>query len=266
MPPSEKYDRKVEEMARQYDTAAIYLTAIIATLAAGATPSAIAQARALIAATLEALIAASVAWIGLNVPIIYRSGVEDAVRAVSGPEQEDSRRETDEAMARNEHREAMQALAEALNGDLQGAVSQMGRDAERQIGEIRRRRVSEALSKGSVDAGGFEEEMRERGVGFVDRAGRKWDAGVYARMCLRTHVATILNYGHLNKAIEMGSLYVRVFDGVDHDDACRRAHGQTWHVLAAIKEPLCHPNGKRSYAALGPDYDGPVDRDAEEAA
>ena len=262
-PPSEQYDPQVEELAQKYERAATLAATVLATTAAGViTPKALDLARSALTQLFEALLAASAAWIGLNLPVIYRRGVEDAVRVIEGPSQDELRRQVDEAMRNPAHQEAMNTLAETLRDDLQSAINGMNRDANTELSEIRQRNVRRALVQGSP-LSQVEELAREiERVGFTDKAGRKWDAEVYSRMLLRTRVAEILNIGHINRTLEMGSVYVRVFDGVDHDDECRRVNGQTWHVSHAIREPLCHPNGRRSYAGLPPDYSGPVDREA----
>jgi hypothetical protein len=87
-------------------------------------------------------------------------------------------------------------------------------------------------------------------------------------MVLRTRVATTLNIRYVNKAIVFGSQYVRVFDGEPGTvyEPCRIANGQVWHIAVAVTNLLQHPNCRRSFAALPPDYSGPVDCDIERVA
>ena len=266
MAPSEQYDRQVEELSSQYATAASLILAAVASLGAGATAASLQAARTTAQRTLEALLAVSVAWINLHIPRIYRSGVEEAIRVIEGPSQDEIREQADEAMKSLEHRTAMETLAETLRDDLQGAIEGMGRDANRALGEIRRRNIQTALAKGSPLAGveDFAAEMQQRGIRFTDRGGRRWQPETYAETVLRTHVASILNAGHLNKAIEMGSRAVRVFDGGpgDVDEPCRRANGQTWGLAFAAANMLEHPRCRRSFAALPKGYSGEVDRGA----
>jgi len=110
--------------------------------------------------------------------------------------------------------------------------------------------------------------MADAQITFQDRAGRNWDAEAYPRMVLRTRVATTLNIGYVNKVIVFGSQYMRVFDGGPGtvDEPCRIANGQVRHIAVAATNLLKHPNCRRSFAALPPDYSGPVDRDIERVA
>jgi Phage minor capsid protein 2 len=265
-PPSEQHDKQVEELATRYETAAQAIAAAIALAAAAGTPSALSATRTAVQTALNALLAASVAWINLHVPRIYLGGVQDAVRAIQGPSQENLRAQAEDAMRRNEHRTAMETLAEAVRDDLQGAIEGMGRDANKALGEIRRRSVQKALARGAptATAQDFAAEVRDRGVRLRDKSGRNWHPETYARTVLRTHVASILNAGHLNKTLEMGSRYVRVFDGGpgDVDLPCKEANGQTWGVGYAASHMPEHPNCRRSFAALDPGYSGVVDREA----
>ena len=261
--PSERYDSQVEELSNQYATAASLILAAVASLGAGATAASLQAARTTAQSTLSALLSLSVAWINLHIPRIYRSGVEEAIRVIEGPSQDEIREQADEAMKSLEHRTAMETLAETLRDDLQGAIEGMGRDVNRALGEIKRRNVQQALAKGGplTQLEDFASEMKDRGIKFTDRGGRKWRPEAYAETILRTHVASILNAGHLNKAIEMGSRAVRVFDGGpgDVDEPCKRANRQTWSLAYAATHMLEHPNCRRSFAALPKGSEGEMD-------
>ena len=264
--PSERHDPAVEELATKYERAGALMAGVLAAFAAGAvTPDTLAAARAALAQVTQALLAASLAWIGLNLPVVYRGGVEDAVRVLQGPSQDELRRQVDETMQSPAHREAMASLAETLKADLENAIAGMNRDANSGLSEIRQRNVMRALSAGSP-LSGVEEFAREvERVGFTDRAGKKWKPEVYARTVLLTNVANALNTGHLNRTLEMGSRYVRVSDGGpgDVDTPCLEASGQVWHVLVAAANLTEHPRCRRSFAGLDPEYSGQVDREAE---
>jgi hypothetical protein len=265
-PPSSEFDEDVNKLAAQYGSVAAGITILLAGIAGAPTPD-LTQAQQRIRQSLTALLTLAVSWVNLHVPKVYRSGVEDSLRAIEGVSDDELRAQVDEAMKNVEHQRAMQALAESLRDDLQGATEGIERDANKTLNRIRQRNVQQALSSGSplqpVEA--FSQEIRDKGIGLTDKAGRRWGPEQYAAMSLRTHVATILNVGHINKALEMGSLYVKVFDGGpgDVDEPCQRANGQIWHVSHAIAEPLEHPNCRRSFAALDKDYSGKVDRSVE---
>lgn len=268
--PSEQYDPQVETLAAAFGATATAIATAIAASAAGNTASAsLDQLNAGISAALTSLLAVSVSWINANIPNVYRNGVQDALGA---SETGDGPGRVDEAIARFEHRQAISAAQNALAAELQGAVQGIGQDANVALQEIRRRNVARALAPaelaplGNALAEDMAGQIREGGIRFRDRAGRKWEAEAYARMVLRTNVATVLNAGHVNAAIELGSSYVRVFDGGpgDVDEPCKRANGQVWHIAVAAANMLEHPNCRRSFAALDPpasllvDFEAPV--------
>ena len=124
---AEDYDAQVEQLAAQYERTALLMTAI---LVSATTPQALQAASASAQGYLQALLAASEAWIRVNLPPVYLSGVEDALRA-AGDE-----RDAREVVQAPEHREALQTLAQSLMGDLQNAIAQMGRDFDSALGEI----------------------------------------------------------------------------------------------------------------------------------
>jgi Sulfotransferase domain len=152
---------------------------------------------------------------------------------------------------------------------LQQAVSGIGVTANARLENIRRANIARTLALDAPLANALDQrmasDMADAQTTFQDRAGRNWDAEAYARMVLRTRVATTLNIGYVNKVMEFGSQYVRVFDGGPGtvDKPCRIANGQVWHIAVAATNLLQHPNCRRSFAALPPDYSGPVDRDIE---
>lgn len=269
-PPSERHDLQVEELSRQYERASAVAVLILASAASGAaTPGALNLARQAFQELLVALLGASLLWARLNVPVVYRGGVEDAIRVIDGPSQDELRRRADEAMRSTEHRQAVETLAQTLSDDLRATVGQMAQDADDALREIRRRNVAKAIEQGSPLSArdDFAREMHERGIKYRDKSGRRWQPEAIAALTLRTRVAEILNAGHLNRALEMGSSYVRVFDGDGGrtDEPCEIANGQVWSVSFAAVHPLAHPNCRRSFAGMDPDYSGRVDREAEEA-
>lgn len=68
----------------------------------------------------------------------------------------------------------------------------------------------------------------------------------------RTETGTAYNMGTIARYRDVGFTKVYVFDGVDHDKACREADGSTWELDYAEEHLLQHPNCHR---AFGPAID-----------
>jgi hypothetical protein len=268
--PSESFDNQVEELAGVFGTTAAAISAALVAEASAQVASAgihtlsrLDRLATDIAVALGSLLSVATHWTDTNVPAVYRRGVQDTLGALEGEPSN-----IDEVIGKPEHDAAIEAARNKIDADLHAAINGMGSDASRALGEIRARTVQQALAQDQAVSANlvddFTAQMQRRGITFRDKAGREWQPEVYARMVLRTNVASTLNAGHLNAALDMGSRYVRVFDGGpgDVDEPCRIANGQTWHVLYAALHPLEHPNCRRSFAALDPSYDGPVDREA----
>jgi hypothetical protein len=261
--PAEDFDPAVSEAEQKTATAELLIAAAIAGAATGATPAAIRQAEALVRAYIEALALYYAGWIQLNVPAIYRDGVQEAYRAVEGYDQERLREEAERAIA-GRQREALRLMAEDLREALDRTVREMGADSNRALREIKRRNIEKALARGNPvgQAPQMAREMREEGIAFTDRRGRRWQPSKYARMTLLTHTAVILNAGNLNTAISLGSPGVAVSDGGpgDVDEPCERANGQTWSLPVAVANPIEHPNCRRAFAPLPRSWRGELDR------
>jgi hypothetical protein len=251
--PASDFDAAVESHAAQYEQVAAALALLMAQAATAAEPTAIPQARAAARRYLDALLQAATAWIRTNTPAVYRQGVSEARGSVV------------EAVQGREHSEVLRGLAEAIQADLGRAVEEMGRDFDRGLAEIRRRRIAEALDTRNApeSARGFARDMRERGVAFTDRSGRRWNPRHYAATCLHTHVATTLNAATLLTAAQMGSPGVAVVDGGpgDVDKPCKDANGERWSVAYAIAHPVEHPNCRRAFTPLSPRFTGELDRE-----
>lgn len=268
--PSHEFDPAIEELAGAFGLTAATIAGAIAAEAASAIAADPVEAAARverllsdIAVALTSLLSVSTAWTEEHIPIVYRRGSEAVSAAISG----ESADEPSEA-AGGEHDIAIEAARTKIDAELESAVNGMASDANAELQEISRRSTMRALAQdsplGNRLAEEFADSMRDRGITFRDKSGREWQPEAYARMVLRTNVAATLNAGHLNKALELGSRYVRVRDGGpgDVDEPCRIANGQVWHVLYAALHMLEHPNCRRSFAALDPPYAGPVDREA----
>lgn len=279
--PSDKYNARIEELVAQYGAAAAAISTALAAVAAGSAvggTGAIPAMRTRVAAALGSLLSASVVWINETIPDVYSDGAAAATAAIAseatplirpGAESLPPRVDPLESAI---HREAIEAAMQELAGALYHAINGIGVTANARLEEIRRVNIARALAQDSPLGNALDQQMAadmaDAGITFRDRAGREWNAESYARMVLRTHVASILNIGHINAGIEMGSRYVRVFDGGpgDVDEPCRIANGQVWHIAVAAANLLEHPHCRRSFAALDPEYAGKVDRDIERVA
>lgn len=74
----------------------------------------------------------------------------------------------------------------------------------------------------------------------------------YVRIA-RTETARIQNQGALNRFKLNNITHVLVHDGLDFDEPCRIANGQTWTVEKSQSNELEHPNCTRSFSPLIPD-------------
>lgn len=150
-----------------------------------------------------------------------------------------------------EHREAVQAKAD----DLAGELSKLARGMEADAGRM--------LAAGEAGV----EEARQRGVRYIDPAGRSQDPEYWSRMLAATHDAVIKNAGHVNAAASIGSPGVLVRDGgnpVNDSRACSVCiplDGERWGLLYAAANPISHPSCRRSFSALSPSFDGELDRE-----
>ena len=98
------------------------------------------------------------------------------------------------------------------------------------------------------------EDMREQGIKFVDKSGRRWKERAYANMVSRTELADAANMAHLATAEQINSPGVFVSDGGpgDVDEPCRIANGQAWQLQYANIHRLEHPNcRRRAYRGRG---------------
>ena len=91
-------------------------------------------------------------------------------------------------------------------------VNRIGVTANARLENIRRANIARTLPQDAQLANALDQrvasDMADAQITFQDRAGRNWDAEAYARMVLRTRVATTLNIRYVNKAIMFGSQYV----------------------------------------------------------
>jgi hypothetical protein len=250
--PASDFDAAVESHAAQYEQVAAALALLMAQAATAAEPTAIPQARAAARRYLDALLQAATAWIRTNTPAVYRQGVSEARGSVV------------EAVQGREHSEVLRGLAEAIAADLGRAVEEMGRDFDRGLAEIRRRRIAEALDTRNApeSAANMAREMRNRDIRYTDRLGRRWNPRHYAATCLYTHVATTLNASTALTSARIGSPGVVIADGGpgDVDEPCRKANGQRWSVMYWLAHLIEHPRCRRAGTPLSPRWTGVLDR------
>lgn len=95
---------------------------------------------------------------------------------------------------------------------------------------------------------GTQEEIPEV-KGFTDRAGRRWDLSVYARMCARTTAAEAASEATINRVLDVGGDLVRVSKHPHPRDACSPFEGRVFSisgqsdVFPRLREvPPFHPN------------------------
>jgi hypothetical protein len=253
----ENFEPQAEELASQFEQAEAAIGAILVGLAAAGSVEAIVQAATAVVEIERALLKACVLWAATHVPLIYLSGMTEAVESMKilgGPSQDEIREEARGMMRRQDHRNAAALLEGSLRDDLANATQNMTRDAKNALREIAQRRIREALNRGNPmgEVAEFRREVEERGVRFVDKGGREWAPSKYARMVLLTATADTLNSGHVNVALELGSPGVAVSDGGpgDVDEPCKQADGQRWGLAYAARNRIQHPNCRRSFAAL----------------
>lgn len=265
----EDYEPQVEELTSEFEEAEAAVGAILAGLAAAGTLEAIAQAVSLVIEIEQALLQACTLWAAANVAPMYLSGMTEAtesMRILPGPSQDEIRQEAQKMLRKREHRDAVALLEGSLRDDLANATQNMTRDAKNILREIAQRRIQEALNRGNPmgEVAEFRREVGSRGVKFIDKSGREWKTSRYARMALLTATADVINSGHINAAIELGSPGVYVSDGksgTDTDKPCADADTQTWGLAYAARNRIEHPGCRRSFAARPRSWSGRLDRE-----
>ena len=204
--------------------------------------------------------ARSLAWVERVVPEAMLDGARDALRALGASERDY------EPLGSVGVRALLQLAIEGLVSSLAAATDRMTDDAKAAIREYASEAVERSITTGeapSKTAREFSERLDERGIGFVDRSGKRWDSYRYAKVATGAVVTDLNNAGHIATAAELGSPAVRVFDGKsgDTDKACIDAGGQVWSLPYAMKNKKEHIGCVRSFSALPSTYDGKIDRD-----
>lgn len=210
--------------------------------------------RVSISGVLAELLEALYRWLKRTAPQIYRDSIEEI-----DPGYEYA--EIDE--------ETLNLIGEALAEDFAKLVGEMERDANRTIRNLAEQRIARerVTQPGSSNSGALAErelvaEMREAGLSFTDRSGRRWDPEVYARMAIQTGMARLRNSARLNAAAKMESRGVIVSDneGPNSCEACKVANGQRWSLAVAAEELIEHPHCVRDFTPMPTIDTTPLDR------
>lgn len=251
-----RFDGAIAELADAFGAVARAMRNVVLSFAGGG--AGFDEANAAVEETGEALNEEAARWVEETLPAIYASGMQQALRSPETPDVGPG------ALAGAVHDETLALFQDELTSELSAATRRMTDDAKASLREIARRRLAASLDNGTNardEARRMRDEMGEKGVSFVDRSGRRWDARAYAEMVLRTHTIAVANEGNLNTAAELGSPGVRVHDGKqDSDEPCKRADGQAWSLAYARGHKLEHPGCSRAFSPLPSTFSGELDR------
>lgn len=214
----------------------------------------------------------------------FERGAGEAQRELAG------RRSTSSVQRDLPGGQAINRLAHALTGQLQGAelaITRSAADAYQRVvaapsglvlgGALTRRQAAERAWNDLLDQG-F--------TGFTDRAGRKWTAAGYVEMATRTATAQAAVQGHLDRAAELGIDLVIVSNAAQECRLCRPWEGKVLTrsgpdgartieaeseltgdpvrvavaggVAEAIRAGLMHPNCRHSLSAYLPGLTKPI--------
>lgn len=265
--PHEQFDPQIEELSRRWSRAEEMIATLLVAAAGAQTYAELEETIRGVAEILEALLRITLEWVEGVIPEAYRQGAQEAAISMVLSEPE---RISQEMMRRPEHAEFLRLLQRDVAEDLAAATGNINRDAKKKLREIGRRQLQKALARGNPVARvpDMKAELEEHQIAFVDAGGRRWKLGDYVSMALRTQSAIVLNAGHANAALELGSPGVQIFDGGpgDVDTPCEIANGQVWSVAYFLAHLIEHPNCRRSGAAKPRTWSGKLDRDVEEAA
>jgi hypothetical protein len=149
-------------------------------------------------------------------------------------------------------RSALAQLQQDTFLDLARATQFIGADVKRSISEVASRFIQLQIEEGlgiSVAKRQMREELRDLGVRFTDRSGKRWRLDRYSEMVVRTKSAQAFNTGTVMRARELGVGRFRVLDGT-RDRVCQEANGKIWTAQWALENPVGHPNCTRAFAPV----------------
>lgn len=181
----------------------------------------------------------------------------------------------DSLVKRMQNSQAWKAFSNLLTNVLESGAIQAVSSAAVHQGEDGR--VSEdeldyeAIAKGVVHrpsgVRGITKNLKDRVLGEVRAALKKDDVGkgdidllirdtvrdwqnTKAETVALTEATEAYNEGTLTVLEATGHTEVAVFDGEDHDDACKEANGQVWSIDQARSNRLEHPRCRRAFVPL----------------
>lgn len=259
MSPLDDFDASIDEVISIWERAEQRIATLISA-AARATYAILEQVASEVTTLLSALLDYTLEWITDNAPIAYRRGLEETVSSMRAEESK-----VQEMTEGQEHRDSLDLLARDLVEKMASTTRNVEEDAKRRLRQIGQRQLQQALAGRDpvAQTPRFREEAGGQGVSFVDRRGREWKPSVYSRMVLNTQMATILNTGTVNAALELGSPGVRITDGGpgDVDQPCLDSNGQTWSAAYFATHLIEHPNCRRAGAPLPFSWTGRLDKE-----
>lgn len=151
----------------------------------------------------------------------YKRAARDAY---SGP------RTNGDARLGPRHRRSAERLYRRLADRLEAAIAHVAIDLERGLASPAKSEIPEVK-------------------GFTDKAGKRWDLSVYARMCARTTAAEARSEATVNALIDQGIDLVRVSKHPHPNDVCSRFEGRIFSISGGhprytkLRErPPFHPN------------------------
>lgn len=253
----DRFEEAIGELAEAVEQAAAFMLGMVFLFLGGR--AAIDEALRGIDDAAEALLEDAEEWVQEVIPEVYAEGMRVSMDSDDTPDV------APDELTQGVHDEALELFIEDLNGQVARITQNISEDAKTALREAARKRLAASLDNGTNatdEAAEMEREMRERGIKFIDRRGRKWGPREYSEMVLRTHTIEVSNEANLNVAAELGSPGVRVFDGGpgDVDEPCQIANGQHWSLRYARAHRTEHPNCRRAFAPLPSGWEGTLDR------
>lgn len=254
----DRFENRIKEFAEAVETAASFMLGMVLLFLGGRTS--VEEALRGIEEAAEALLEDSREWVEDYLPEVYTDGMKASLDSEDTPDIPAAE------LTQEVHDEALELFMEDLIGQVARITQNVSEDAKASLREAARQRLAASLDNGTNardEARRMEEDMRERGIKFIDRRGREWGPRQYAEMVLRTHTIEVSNEANLNTAAELGSPGVGVVDGGpgDVDEPCKVANGQKWSLRYARANRTEHPNCRRAFYPLPSTYSGPLDRE-----
>jgi hypothetical protein len=152
------------------------------------------------------------------------------------------------------HEDAVARIARALTEQLGQAERECGRRSR----DLYRQRTLERVAEKEITGGtrraassALVRDLVQDGLtGFVDRAGRRWQLDVYARMAVRTTGAEAVSQATGARLVEAGRPDVQVSDHQTKTPLCDQFEGHVYSLIKGGRYPFLkvlppfHPNCK----------------------